>query len=199
MRARTHRAFAILACLFRLLPASFPGERVFAADAGGSSPARSAALFEKMVPVLMHPRCLNCHSRAEFPRQGDDRHRHTMNVSRGPDDHGALALHCNTCHQAANQPASGVPGAPDWHLAPIRMAWEGLSAGELCRALLDPRRGGMQPGKLVDHLNTGLVRWGWSPGTNAQGAPRTTPPLSHEAFVEVARQWAASGSHCPGG
>ncbi|TLY58418.1 MAG: hypothetical protein E6K48_13510 [Gammaproteobacteria bacterium] len=197
MRARAHPVFAILACLFALLPASFPGERVFAADAGGSSPERSAALFEKMVPVLMHPRCLNCHSRADFPRQGDDRHRHTMNVSRGPDDHGAPALQCKTCHQAANQPASGVPGAPDWHLAPLRMAWEGLSAGELCRALLDPQRGGMPPEKLVAHLNTALVRWAWAPGTNAQGAPRSTPPLSHEALVEVARQWLASGSECP--
>ncbi len=182
MRARAHPAFAILACLFALLLASFPGERVFAADAGGSSPARSAALFEKMVPVLMHPRCLNCHSRADFPRQGDDRHRHT----------------CKTCHQTANQPASGVPGAPDWHLAPLRMAWEGLSAGELCRALRDPHRGGMPPEKLGAHLNTALVRWAWAPGTNAQGAPRSTPPLSHEALVEVARQWLASGSECPG-
>ena len=198
MRARAHPAFAILAYLFAFLLASFPCERVFAADGGGSPPERSAALFEKMVPVLMHPRCLNCHSRADFPRQGDDRHRHTMNISRGPDDHGAPALQCKTCHQAANQPASGVPGAPDWHLAPLRMAWEGLSPDELCRALLDPQRGGMPPEKLVAHLNTALVRWAWAPGTNAQGAPRSTPPLSHEAFVAVARQWLASGSECPG-
>ena len=109
-----------------------------------------------------------------------------MNVSRGPDGHGAPTLQCSTCHQAANQPASGVPGAPDWHLAPIRMAWEGLSPGELCRALLDPQRGGMRPDKLVAHLNTGLVRWAFAPGTNARGVPRSTPPLSHEEFV---RHW----------
>jgi hypothetical protein len=151
-----------------------------------------------MMPVLVHSRCLNCHSRADFPRQGDDRHRHTMNVSRGPDDHGAPTLQCSTCHQAANQPASGVPGAPDWHLAPIRMAWEGLSPGELCRALLDPQRGGMRPDRLVAHLNTGLVRWAFAPGTNARGVPRSTPPLPHEEFVAAARQWVASGSRCPG-
>ena len=51
---------------------------------------------------------------------------------------------------------------------------------------------------LVAHLNTALVRRAWAPGTNAQGAPRSTPPLSHEALVEVARQWLASGSECPG-
>jgi hypothetical protein len=198
MRARAHPQLRLLACLLALVPACLPGAGVRAADAAESSPARSAALFEKMMPVLMHPRCLNCHSRADFPRQGDDRHRHTMNVSRGPDDHGAPALQCNTCHQAANQPASGVPGAPEWHLAPLRMAWEGLSPGELCRALLDPQRGGMRPEKLVAHLNTELVRWAWAPGTNAQGALRTTPPLSHEEFVAMAEQWVASGSQCPG-
>jgi hypothetical protein len=198
MRARAHPPITLLARLLALVPACLPGTPVSAADAPESSNARSAALFEQMVPVLMHPRCLNCHSRADFPRQGDDRHRHTMNVSRGPDDHGAPALQCSTCHQAANQPASGVPGAPDWHLAPIRMAWEGLSPGELCRAMLDPQRGGMRPDKLVAHLNTGLVRWAFAPGTNAQGVPRSTPPLSHEEFVAVARQWVASGSRCPG-
>ena len=195
MRAQAHSSSIGLVCFLALIPGCFPGALTRAADEG--STARSAALFEQMVPVLMHPRCLNCHSRADFPRQGDDRHRHTMNISRGPDDHGAPALQCKTCHQAANQPASGVPGAPGWHLAPIRMAWEGLSPGELCRALLDPQRGGMRPDKLVDHLNTGLVRWAWAPGTNAQGAPRSTPPLTHEQFVALAQQWVASGSQCP--
>lgn len=168
-----------------------------AADTPDSSRARSAALFERMLPVLRHPRCLNCHSSSDFPRQGDDRHRHTMNVARGPADHGATGLQCQTCHQDHNQPASGVPGAPDWHLAPLRMAWEGLTPGELCRVILDPARGGMRPEKLVAHLNTGLVRWAWAPGTTAEGASRTTPPLSHEQFVELARQWVANGSECP--
>jgi hypothetical protein len=93
--------------------------------------------FRQMATVLQHPRCMNCHPRTDFPRQGDDRHRHTMNVMRGPADRGAPGLHCSACHQSTNQAASGVPGAPDWHLAPLRMAWDGLSAGELCRALLD--------------------------------------------------------------
>lgn len=159
--------------------------------------AHSAALFEQMAPVLQHPRCMNCHTNTGFPRQGDDRHRHTMNVSRGANDHGARGLHCNTCHQGTNQPASGVPGAPDWHLAPQRMAWEGLTIPELCHALLDPQRGGLKPEQLVAHLNTGLVRWAWSPGVNAQGQPRSTPPMSHRRFVEIASQWVATGATCP--
>lgn len=161
------------------------------------SASASAALFQQMMPVLQHPRCLNCHPSSAFPRQGDDRHRHTMNVMRGPADRGAVGLSCGTCHQSANQLASGVPGAPDWHLAPLRMAWEGLSASELCHVLLDPARGGLQPSQLVAHLNTGLVRWAWTPGTNAHGQPRSTPPLPHSQFVELARQWVATGAACP--
>jgi hypothetical protein len=157
----------------------------------------SAALFAQMMPVLQHPRCMNCHTSTAFPRQGDDRHRHTMNVMRGPADHGAIGLACGTCHRSANQVASGVPGAPDWHLAPLRMAWEGLSPTELCQALLDPARGGLRPGQLVAHLNTGLVRWAWTPGTNAHGQPRPTPPIPHHQFVELAREWVATGAACP--
>jgi hypothetical protein len=171
------------------------------ATANGAAPrvdaSASAALFHRMMPVLQHPRCMNCHSSTAFPRQGDDRHRHTMNVMRGPQDHGAVGLSCGTCHRSANQPTSGVPGAPDWHLAPLRMAWEGLTESELCHALLDPARGALQPSRLVAHLNTGLVRWAWTPGTNMHGQPRSTPPLPHGQFVELARQWVATGAACP--
>src|SRR5579871_6095 len=47
--------------------------------------------FRQIATVLQHPRCMNCHTRSEFPRQWDDRHRHAMNVLRGPADHGAPA------------------------------------------------------------------------------------------------------------
>jgi hypothetical protein len=159
--------------------------------------AQSEVLFAQMATVLQHPRCMNCHTREQFPRQGDDRHRHLMNVSRGSDDHGAAGLHCSTCHQAANQVTSGAPGAPDWRLAPLRMAWEGLSVGDLCRALSDPARGGMKPDQLVAHFNTPLVAWAWSPGADAHGRTRAAPPLTHDAFVDITRQWVATGATCP--
>jgi hypothetical protein len=159
--------------------------------------AQSEVLFAQMATVLQHPRCMNCHTREQFPRQGDDRHRHLMNMSRGSDDHGAAGLHCSTCHQAANQVTSGVPGAPDWHLAPLRMAWEGLSVGDLCRALSDPACGGMKPDQLVAHFDTPLVAWAWSPGADAHGRTRATPPLTHDAFVDITRQWVATGATCP--
>ena len=32
------------------------------------------ALFTAFVPGLRHPRCVNCHSNGDLPRQGDDAH-----------------------------------------------------------------------------------------------------------------------------
>ena len=157
----------------------------------------SSELFRRMATVLQHPRCMNCHTREGFPRQGDDRHRHTLNVSRGPADSGAPGLHCATCHRSANQAASGVPGATDWHLAPLRMAWEGLSVGELCRALLDPARGGMKPDQFVAHFRTGLVRWAWSPGVDSHGRARSHPPVAYEEFIALTQEWVRTGSACP--
>jgi hypothetical protein len=184
---------AALACV----AACVIGGRAASAQQGVDQTGRSVDLFRQMATVLQHPRCMNCHTNAAFPRQGDDRHRHLMNVARGPDDHGAAGLHCSTCHQAANQGASGVPGAADWHLAPLRMAWEGLSVAELCRALFDPKRGGMKPEQLPAHFDTSLVAWAWSPGVDAHGRARTRPPLSHDRFTEITRQWVGSGAICP--
>ena len=167
-----------------------------AAD-GAASKSESSALFTQMAPVFQHPRCMSCHTNEPFPRQGDDQHRHRIGVLRGPDDHGAAGFHCSACHHDANQLASGVPGAPDWHLAPLRMGWTGLSPGELCRALLDPVHGGMKPDQFVAHFNSGLVRWAWTPGTDAHGHARSTPPIGYDQFIELTKRWVASGSACP--
>jgi hypothetical protein len=162
-----------------------------------SAQETSAALFGQMATVLKSPRCMNCHTSTGFPRQGDDRHRHIMNVMRGAEDRGAPGLHCNACHQSQNEVASGVPGAPDWHLAPLRMGWEGLSTAELCLALMDPARAGMKPQQFVAHFSTGLVRWAWTPGANAHGVARSVPPIPHDHFVEITKRWVETGAECP--
>ncbi|HVX76171.1 MAG TPA: hypothetical protein VHB49_08595 [Bradyrhizobium sp.] len=159
--------------------------------------ARSAALFVQMAPVLQSPRCMNCHTSTEFPRQGDDRHRHIMSVVRGPADHGVPALQCQACHHDKNSAATGVPGAPDWHLAPLSMAWEGLSVGQLCRLILDPHKGGISPDQFVPHLQTDLVQWAWSPGNDLDGHPRMPPPIARDRFIALAQQWVGSGASCP--
>src|SRR5581483_3080942 len=120
--------------------------------------AVSAAAFEAIIPVLRHPRCMNCHSTGDYPRQGDDSHPHTMQVRRGPNGFGANVVECSTCHQGHN--LSGVhtpPGAPDWRMpAPdMPMIWEGLSDRQLCDLFKDPNRnGGRDVEGIVEHLNT---------------------------------------------
>ena len=151
-------------------------------------------LFNGIARVLDSPRCLNCHTVTDFPRQGDDRHPHRMNVSRGPDNHGAPGLQCSTCHTTMNQPGSGVPGAPHWGLAPLSMGWEGLSPRDLCAVLKDPARNGHRSiDDLVRHMTADpLVQWAWTPGEG-----RTTPPLSQSDFHSLVRHWASQGAQCP--
>lgn len=164
-----------------------------------SSAAESLTAFGRISAVFRHPRCSNCHTVTDFPRQGDDRHRHAMNVRRGPDGHGIAAQHCRACHQRANQAASGVPGADeDWRLAPLSMGWEGLSDGELCRHLLDPaRNGGRSGAQVLGHLGTNLVRWAWAPGADRSGNARTMPLMDYDSFTGDVRRWVETGAPCP--
>jgi hypothetical protein len=154
--------------------------------------------------VLTHPRCLNCHTTSDYPRQGDDRHVHRFKVSRGHDGKGAASALCSTCHQAVNQASSGVPGASGWRLAPPSMAWErrpgvALTGGSLCRRLLDrSRNGGLDLAALEHHLaSEPLVLWAWAPGTRADGSERLSPPATREAFAAAVHGWLAEGAPCP--
>jgi hypothetical protein len=155
--------------------------------------ARSEAAFRKVATVLRHPRCINCHPAGDFPRQGNDGHRHTMHVVRGPDDHGAPAMKCSSCHQNVNQ-QNGVPGAPHWGLAPKSMAWEGLNDHELAEQLKDPARNGKRSlEQIFEHnVHDELVGWGWNPG-----AGRDTPPLTREEFGRALREWIDNGAVSP--
>jgi hypothetical protein len=162
-----------------------------------SKAEQSAALFMRMMPVLNSPRCMNCHPASDFPRQGNDRHRHLMLAMRGPDDHGSPSLPCQACHRDVNSPNSAVPGAPERKLACLSMAWEGLSAGDLCRTMLDAKKGKQTPQTIVAHMQTPLVQWAWSPGVDLDGRPRTRPPMSSEDFIRLVRAWVDSGGRCP--
>jgi hypothetical protein len=176
---------ALIAVLATLVP-----------DRGAALPEhdRSAALFTRMATVLTSPRCMNCHTVTDFPRQGDDRHRHFLNVRRGGDNHGVAGMRCSTCHASANQTVADVPGAPRWGLAPLSMGWEGKSVHQICVALLDrSKNGDRSVAALVRHMSYDpLVGWAWHPGGS-----RTTPPIDRAAFRHVVAEWAATGAQCP--
>lgn len=166
---------------------------------GGAAAAAAAApgdpgLFDPVASVVMTPRCVNCHQ-AEAPRQKDIGVLHAQQVVRGKDGHGSAVLQCAACHQAGNTAQGKVPGAPNWHLAPLSMRWQGLDKKGVCEQMRDPKRNGNRKGgeAVIEHMKTDpLVLWAWNPGAN-----RTQPPMSHEDFVKVLEKWADAGMPCP--
>ena len=172
-------------------------EQAQPSDKNGQKEAMEA--FDKVMAVLTHKRCVNCHPSGDRPRQGEDSHYHNFGVRRGADNHGLPALRCQTCHQQENNNFSGVPGAPEWSLAPIRMAWEGLSRVEIARSILDPEiNGGRTLEETVHHLTEHeLVLWAWEPGVDANGVPREKPPVPKEEYIEAVKAWAEAGAPIP--
>ncbi|HEU0155171.1 MAG TPA: PQQ-binding-like beta-propeller repeat protein [Stellaceae bacterium] len=198
------------------------------------------AAWRAIYTDLTSPRCLNCHPKAsrnlddfygfkqDYPRQGDDRHPHYWNVVRGDTFRFPTAENpnvtvrpgmgppferCTSCHGAANDPVTGIPGTsnnhvnpgqPFWALAPSSMAWEAtpgiaLSGPKLCANLLDKKLNGQRtPPELLKHIQTEpLVLWAFAPGKRPNGQQRTTPPISHNGLVAAFKEWIAEGTPCP--
>ena len=191
----------LVVCMFAL---GMAGALWFSQAAAAEPPATpnivatdDGALFTAFVPVLRHPRCMNCHSQGDYPRQGDDGHPHTMNVKRGPVGFGVTAEKCSTCHQDHNLDGAHLPpGAPGWHLPPpsMPMIWQGLTNAQLCESIKDPKQNrGRNLDQLVEHLTEDkLVMWGWNPGEG-----RTPVPMPHDEFSAKVKQWQAAGAPCP--
>src|SRR5262245_2211370 len=105
--------------------------------------ARSRALFEEIGKLLTHPRCMNCHPAGAQPLQGADSHVHMPPVWRAEEARGTVGTQCAGCHHEANftlreeATYQSIPGHPRWELAPLSMAWEGKSIGDICRQLKD--------------------------------------------------------------
>jgi hypothetical protein len=177
-------------------PARSPGSalRPVSTFASIADPSiRSLALFEEAGRVIEHPRCMNCHPRGDRPTQTAAMRTHMPWVTRGPDDAGAPTMRCATCHRVTNFEASGVPGNPKWKLAPIGMAWQGKTLGEICRQLLDPARSHLTRAELLHHMaEDELVGWAWHPGGNREPAPG-----SQAAFGALITAWLETGAKCP--
>jgi hypothetical protein len=158
----------------------------------GDSAARSRALFGEAAKVFTHPRCLNCHPASDRPLQGNDHHPHEPRTARDQT--------CMTCHTNQNFKLSerasyqSIPGHPRWSVAPIEMAWEGKSIGEMCRQMKDPdRNGGRTLALLHEHVaHDDLLAWGWHPGEGREPAPGT-----QELLGQLIQAWIDSGAECP--
>ena len=159
---------------------------------------RSRAIFGEIGKLLANPRCMNCHPSGEHPLQGTDQHEHMPPVWRGENGH--FVTNCFGCHTERNvtlhEAASykSIPGHPRWGLAPLSMAWEGKSPGEICRQLKDVNRnGGRDLAMLQEHVaKDDLVAWAWNPGEGREPAPG-----DQEAAGRLVQAWIDSGAECP--
>jgi hypothetical protein len=156
--------------------------------------ARSVALFEEAGKVLLNPRCVNCHPASDRPTQTDRMRPHLPAVTRGAKGFGAAGMPCSTCHHESNFDPAGVPGHPQWHLAPRSMAWAGQSLSQICAQIKDPARNGKRSIEDVVHhmAEDSLVGWAWSPG-----ADRTAAPGTQREFGALLQAWLESGAACP--
>lgn len=157
---------------------------------------KSVNAFKKVYAVLQSPRCVNCHPSGDIPLQGDDNRLHAMFPKRGTDGKGILAMKCTNCHQTENTTGLKTPpGSPEWHLpsATMKMGFQGRSAHELAKQLVDPKQNGNKDLKaLIAHADDSLVKWGWNPGEG-----RTLPPISHAEFKEAWITWLTNGAYAP--
>ena len=168
-------------------------------SAGAEDPKEPKNDFDKMMSVLTHKRCVNCHPNDGVPKQGEDSHPHFFGILRGASGTGFVATKCNTCHQAENNAFSGVPGAPKWSLAPDSMRWEGLSRVEIAKSMLDPKRNGNRNHEQVMHHLTEheLVLWAWEPGVDANGNERESPPVPKDEYIKAVKSWFENGAVIP--
>jgi hypothetical protein len=156
----------------------------------------SAKAFMNVYKVLMSPRCMNCHPSGDVPLQGDDSHLHTMLPRRGKDGKGLYGMKCSNCHQPTNTAGLNTPpGNPNWGLPPadMKMVFQGKTARELARQLVDPKLNGHKNiDQLLKHVSDTLVVWGWNPGEG-----RTQPPLAYKDFKQEWIKWIETGAYAP--
>lgn len=156
--------------------------------------ARSLALFAEIGKVLTSPRCMNCHSANDRPRQGDNGRLHQPPVFRGADGLGLPSMRCPICHLSANFDPARMPGNEPWFMAPSEMVWEGKTLSQICLQMRDPERnGGRSLADLVHHIGDDrLVGWAWNPGVGRSPAPGTQDQA--KALIQA---WVDTGAVCP--
>lgn len=199
MRANLIFAAVTLTLTAAVLLSSYAANQPTANPSETSTADQGDSNFDKMMQVLTHKRCTNCHPSDGIPKQGEDSHSHYFGIQRGKDNHGFAATQCKTCHQTENSEFSGVPGAPEWSLAPDSMRWEGLSRIEIAKSILDPQRNGDKtPDEIMHHLTEHpLVLWAWDPGVNANGDPRQPPPVPKDEYITAVKTWFQEGAVIP--
>ena len=134
--------------------------------ASATRSARSVALFQEAGKVLPHPRCVNCHPRGDRPLQTDRCGRISRWWCAAPTAMARRGCNARPAITTRISIRRACPGNPQWHLAPISMAWQGKSLGEICRA--DQGSGAQWrqgPGRASSHIRR---RTRWSAGAGSR-------------------------------
>jgi cytochrome c5 len=168
--------------------------------ANAPDPEKAKAAFKEAAKVFFSARCANCHPAGDIPTQGDAMVPHTMGVTRGEGGRGVFGQTCTTCHQRENLRGEHLPPGTSkgWHMPPadMKMVFQGLTPGQLCRNFKDPSKNGHHTtlASAMAHVQKKdpLVIWAWDPGNG-----RTVPPMSFEAFSAKVQEWVDNGGACP--
>lgn len=187
-----------------------PGNRLSNRRVTSASASRSNRIRRRLVRAEINdlmtgsatrrlaPFKMNCHPAGDHPLQGNDGREHMPPVWRGETGH--LATNCFGCHTERNvtlhEAASykSIPGNPRWDIAPVSMAWEGKSLGDICRQLKDvSRNGGRDLAMLQEHVaKDELVGWAWHPGEGREPAPG-----DQQTAGQLVQAWIETGAQCP--
>jgi hypothetical protein len=145
-------------------------------------------LFQKMLPVIRHPRCVNCHGGID-PRT--PAHEGMKEVLDGSD--------CDTCHGDTDV----SPKNEDWVLPGQDHFFVGKSDDQLCALYAEfaMKQGHarfmsnhIEGDTLIGAAFVGLMGGARTPGAGTPPAPPADPPpMSRAAFAQLARDWLTQG------
>jgi len=151
------------------------------------APVEPLDLFKKLMPVLTHPRCMNCHGGVD-PVSGTN---HPPGPITDP-------FECEDCHTDTGtlryKNRAGQPDSSEmWHLPDPSMFWAGKDVKQVCAQLADFV---MHTGRasFLDHLDRdSLVILGFLGMSGGAGGPADPPPLTKKEFIDTATVWLDEG------
>lgn len=161
-----------IACLIGIAMVMATG--AFAKPLEGSCPLSPAQAdkamkaFAAMKPVLQHPRCINCHGVfADLKTNPDTKH---PGKQIGPNES------CTDCHEQAGDV---------WEIPPPELFFTARSDTDLCTQFKLKRTGQ----RFFDHIKKDpRILLGFE-GKRGQDLEPKPPPVSHDDFVKMAKDW----------
>ena len=136
-------------------------------------------LFQKMLPVIRHPRCANCHGGVDpFSGRGHPPGAiDTVSSHKGSDQ-------CEDCHQKG------------WDIPSMEHAFVGKTDRELCALLGEFAMKQGRPLFIDGHLrNDPLIMAGFEGDAGGPLSPPVKPTIKQGEFVKLGEDWYDKGQH----